>query len=150
MATRQRTRTSYSWGKRAPNEQLSRCMERVEKARKDTLHPGFSRLAGTTAALVRETRNLVAVMEHCAQSGMSVRAKEQGDRPVEPDAILESVDAVNEAVGQLANCRQEDFSERYVVFKEALDALAILSGNARKAGIKTTGAARDPYSEFTA
>ena len=148
MASRQRTRPEYSWGKRSPNEELPRCLDRVGKARKDTLHPGFSRIATTTGALVRAARELVTVMEHCAHAGLSVRTTAGGKEPIEPDAILESITAVNESVGQLAASRQEDFSERFLAFRGALDSLVKLSGNARTAGVKESGTIKDPYSEF--
>ncbi|MYD93364.1 MAG: hypothetical protein F4Y02_06670 [Chloroflexi bacterium] len=148
MASSPRTRPDYPWGKRAPHEELTRCLRRVENAREDTLHPGFSRIRRTTSALVGTARELVAVMSHCAQAGLSVRAKKEGKAPIEADAILELTAAVNEAVGQLATSRPDDFSERYSAFKKALDALAELGGDARASGVKGSGRNLDPYSEF--
>ena len=148
MASSQRTRPEYPWGKRAPHEELSRCLRRVETARKDTLQPGFSRIRPTTAALVRTARELVAVMNHCAQAGLSVRATKEGKVPIEAEAVLERTAAVDDAVGQLAASRPDDFSERYSAFKGSLDALAKLGAEARVSGVKGSGRNMDPYSEF--
>lgn len=148
MASRQRTRVDYPWGKRAPHEELSRCLRRVETARKDTLVPGFASIKPTTSALVRAARELAAAMNYCAQSGLAVRAAKNGKTPIEADAILERTAAVDEAVGQLATSRPDDFSGRYSAFKEALDALVKLGGDARASGVRGSGTITDPYSEF--
>ena len=150
MASSTRSRTEYPWGRRTPHEELSRCLRRVEHARADTLHPGFSRIRGTTAALVGTARELVAVLNHCAESGLSVRAAKAGKAPVEAEAVLERTATVNGAVGQLAASRPDDFSERYSAFREALDALTKLGADARAAGVKGSGRIMDPYSEFAA
>ena len=148
MASSQRTRPEYPWGKRAPHEELPRCLRRVENTREDTLHPGFSRIKRTTSALVGTARELVAVMNHCAQAGLSVRGTKEGKASIEAEAVLERTAAVNEAVGQLAASRPDDFSERYSAFREALDALAKLGADARASGVKGSGRITDPYSEF--
>ncbi|MYD93469.1 MAG: hypothetical protein F4Y02_07215 [Chloroflexi bacterium] len=148
MASSQRTRTEYPWGTRAPHEELTRCLRRVESAREATLHPGFSRIRRTTSALVGAARELVAVMTHCAQAGFSVRATKEGKAPIEAEAVVERTAAVNEAVGQLAASRPDDFSERYSAFKGSLDALAKLGAEARASGVKGSGRNLDPYSEF--
>ena len=62
MASTQRSRIEYSWGKRSPIEELSRYLGRVEKARNNTLHPGFSCIAPMVADLVRTARELVTVL----------------------------------------------------------------------------------------
>ena len=108
----------------------------------------LSRIRRTTSALVRTAHELVDVMHHCAQTGLSARATKEGKAPIEAEAVLERTDAVDEAMGRLAASRSEDFSGRYAAFLGALGALAKLGADTRSSGGKGAGGNIDPYSEF--
>ena len=131
----------YPWGKKAPRYQLKQTCARVQQALAATNEPDYAGIGARLEGVVQATKPLAVALRHVASVGLRpVIGEDTQEGPVLSEDIERSLQALDAAVGTLAQASVQSVSKDYAGFAAAAKAVIESAEQAVKRGVEKRSA----------